>query len=296
MALTIHEESCQKIEMQEFVEVCNSQMDPDDEASVIAMASWLRKLSNNKSILIDHINTNLRDSTWADRLGGYSSQSFVLETMANAFIRVNVWEKSREYDGDTFWEDALYSYGLSHNHNFQLLTAGYWGPGYRTEIHEIDPEGIVGYAGERVCIRFLEHTGLPEGKVMYYRRSRDVHNQIAPEEFSISLNLMPADRLVATTEQFEFDVRNGRIKGIIGNQVEATVSLLTVAKNIGDHRTADLCVRLAAVSPNPRARLAAVDASAALLPSEACGLWQGALKDASELVRLHARAMVETIC
>lgn len=296
MALTVSEQSDQKIEMQEFVEVCTSQMDPDDEESVIAMAPWLKRLSNNKSILIDHINMNLRNSAWVDRLGGYSSQSFVLETMANAFVRVNVWEQSREYDGDTFWEDALYSYGLPHNHNFQLLTAGYWGPGYRTEIHEVDPDEIVGYAGERVRIRFLERTGLPEGKVMYYRRSRDVHSQIAPEEFSISLNLMPADRLVATTEQFEFDVRNGRIKGVIGNQVEATVSLLSVAKNIGDHRTADLCMRLAAVSPNPRARLAALDASAALLPGEACGLWQSALGDASELVRLHARAMVETIC
>lgn len=295
MALTIHASESDKISLEEFTEICNSQMDPQDEASVIAMAPWLRRLANNKSIIIDYVNDYLAATAKTEMSGGYTSQSLVIRNIKGGYVRANIWEKSKSYAGDTSWEDSLYTYNFPHNHNFQLLTVGYWGNGYGTEIYELDIDGIVGYPGEAVGLEFMEKTTLPEGKVMYYRRSLDVHTQLPPEEFSISLNLMPADSVIATTEQYDFDLQSRRIRDIVGGQVEAQVSLLTIAQHLGDDQTLELSTSIAETNPNHRTRLAAYRCSASLLAAESDLVWRQAADDSSLLVREFAKAALREL-
>jgi hypothetical protein len=265
-------------------------MDPQEESSVIAMAPWLRKLANNKSIVINHVNDYLHEIVTTEMSGGYSSQSLVLKNIKAGYVRANIWEKSRSYGGDTSWEDALYTYNFPHNHNFQLLTAGFWGPGYGTEIYELDVDRVIGFPGEEVGLELLERTTLPEGKVMYYRRSLDVHTQLPPEAFSISINLMPADRLIAVTEQYDFDTAHRRIRDIVGGQVEAQVSLLSIARHIGDEQTLTLFADIAANNPNHRTRLAAYRCAAELSATDGSHFWRQAADDKHPLVSHHARA------
>lgn len=289
MALTIPTTETDKISLEEFAEACDAQMNPQDEDSVIAMAPWLRKLGNNKAVVIDHVNDYLREAATTEMSGGYSSQSLVLKNIKGGYVRANLWERSRSYAGDTSWEDALYTYNFPHNHNFQLLTVGMWGPGYGTEIYELDVDRVIGYPGEEVGLQFLERTTLPEGKVMYYRRSVDVHTQLPPEAFSISLNLMPADSKIAVTEQYDFDIRARKIRDIVGGQVEAQVSLLTIAQHMGDDQTLELSARIATSNPNHRTRLAAYRCATALSGGDQERFWRQAADDRNPLVSRHAR-------
>lgn len=295
MALTIRASGSEKISLEEFTEICNEQMDPEDEASVVAMAPWLQKLGNNKSILINHVNDYLATIADTEMSGGYTSQSFVISSLKGGYLRANIWVKSKSYAGDTSWEDSLYTYNYPHNHNFQLLTVGFWGSGYRTDIYELEMSDLLGYPGESVKLDFLENTTLPEGKVMYYRRSLDVHTQLPPEEFSISLNLMPADKSIAITEQYDFDLTSSCIRDIVGGQVEAQVSLLTMARHMGDDKTAELCGQIAATNPNHRTRLAAFRCSAELGDVETSVVWRQAADDSSLLIRQYARARLSEL-
>jgi len=87
------------------------------------------------------------------------------------FLRANVWLPSRLlHKTNAEGEKRLFSFETPHDHNFELLTVGYLGEGYATVIHEYDGP-FEGEVGEKVDLRFLKRTSLPEHKVMFYRAS-----------------------------------------------------------------------------------------------------------------------------
>jgi hypothetical protein len=285
VAITLIHETTKTLALEEFVEICNREMEVEDEASVISMAPYLKMLANNPAFLIEYVLNELRVSNGPEWSGGYTAQSMVLATLKRGHVRANLWMASGMYGGDTRWEDKLYTYGYAHNHNFQLLTVGMWGSGYGTEIHELCTPDIIGYVGEPVELRFLEQTNLPKGKVMYYRRTIDVHNQIPPEDFSISLNLMPSDRKIGTTEQYEFDIEKSRVASVIGGQVSSKVSMLVIAKHLADRSLGEQALVIAESNPNHRTRLAAYECAAAAFAPDRRVIWEQATRDEHSFVR-----------
>jgi hypothetical protein len=166
-----------------------------------------------------------------------------------------------------------------------IMTVGYYGPGYRTEIYEYDARAVQGLVGESVDLHFLEDTTLPEGKVMLYRRCVDIHTQFAPESMSISLNLMVPSSLQKYSQQYSFDIENHRISGYVDGHSSYRVSMLDIAGEIGDQDTAEVLGRIAKVNPCPRARASAHKAFHKLMPSEIEYTRRAVLSDGSALVR-----------
>jgi len=280
------------IEIEEFVDHCERYVDVDDADSIMAIAPMLKALSNNKSLLINHVNDYFKSPGDLEEVNTYSAQSLILAVRKKFFIRTNAWIKPGSYAGDDAWESKLYAYDYAHNHNFNLLTAGYFGSGYYTDLYDFDEQGVVGYAGEPVRFEFLERVRLDRGKVLFYRKIKDIHIQLPPDDFSVSLNFMPIDSKLGLTEQFAFDIDRKTISTLVGSQVAQQVDLLKLAGCIGDSNTLDMVLHLAVRHPNQSTRLSALHAASNLSPADAESFWSRGLADKSEMVRNSSKLVL----
>jgi hypothetical protein len=290
MAITMTCEGDGSLGLQEYVDYVRAHVDPHDLDSVLASAPQLHALANNREFLVRRFNAQLSDYRMLANLKGYAPHSFNLFTDSTEFyVRANVWTRPVEDGPRRALEERLFSYSSAHDHNFSFMTVGYAGPGYETEIHEYDYAGVTGSVNERVDITFLEATRLTPGKIMFYRASRDIHIQHPPPALSISLNLMLVEPETALRDQFFFDLERGCIAGYVTTTTSKRVSLMEMAKLIGDASTLDIVDAIARAHPCRRTRLAATQACAALHPGEAQRFWTRAAADPEELVRIEAR-------
>lgn len=221
----------------------------------------LRRVCENRDFLAE----KMRD--WIERFltqrnpckSRYSPATFVLHTNRDYVFRANVWmPSSREIDVGTS-EDQVFSYRYAHDHDFDLVTAGYLGSGYTTHIYEYDLESTQGYVGEQVCLRFLESTKLPQGKVVHFRRKKDVHVQLPPKELSISLNILfpnsdPAFKLGGYG--FELGENEGPATIIehLGSLENGTITLLDILRNLPGAESVSVARMLSEKSESRRIR------------------------------------------
>lgn len=296
MAITVECDCEDSLSLEQYIEHVRANLKPHDVDSVLACAPQLRALANNRAFLVRNFNSHLSDYRKLANLKGYAPHSFNLFTASTDFyVRANVWVRPSEDDRRRQLEEKFFSYSSAHDHNFSFMTVGYAGPGYETSIYEYDYGDVAGFVDERVDIEFLETTSLTPGKIMFYRASRDIHIQQPPPALSISLNLMLLDRESALRDQFFFDVERGSIAGYVTTVTSKRVSLMEIAKLIGNSCTLDIVDSVATAHPCRRTRLAATEACAALLPAEADRIWTRATADNEELVRLAARNELEKL-
>jgi hypothetical protein len=290
MAITMMCARDDSLSLEEYVDYVRAHVDPRDLDSALASAPELRALANDRTFLVRRFNAQLCTYRTLTNLKGYAPHSFNLFTASTDFyVRANVWTRPAEEGARRALEERLFSYSSAHDHNFSFMTVGYAGPGYETEIFEYDYARVTGAVDERVDLTFLEATRLTPGKIMLYRASRDIHIQHPPPALSISLNLMLVDRESALHDQFFFDLERQCISGYVTTTTSKRVSLLDIAKLIGDASTLDIVDTLAQAHPCRRTRLAATEACAALHPREASRFWARAAGDREELVRIEAR-------
>lgn len=274
MATTIDTSNAHSILPEEILDWAARYSDPRDDESMIAAASKLYSLHNNRDFVANDLAKELSNIANGRFNSQLSPQSLVhghRSSLGNHFtVRTVSWlpplarsERSNAIQSRTF------SYAAAHDHNFALLTIGYVGPGYETVIHEYDNSMITGYAGEPVAIRYLETTSLSVGKVMYYRPSRDIHSQRHPPEPSLSLNLIGERSDVNSIPQFEFDTVSGRIARVLPeNTVSRQLLPFKIASLVGvSDETADLMLYIAKRHQAPQTRLAAWTALLRLRPS-----------------------------
>lgn len=240
----------------EFIALVDDQIDIFDEDSVMSAAPSLAALGRNKRALTEALNRELKG--WRDfqSSNGYSGQTFILGAgkKQRFFIRANMWIPREAGTPVADWERKMFAYGLAHDHNFTLLTVGHFGAGYETDIYEYDARQLRGVAHESVDLKFLERTHLNEGRVLLFRKSRDIHIQGAPSEPSVSINLMipSAD---ATARQLFFDIEKGiaaDVNEISPDRTEHHVC--EMAALVGDARTQSLLHDLSQTSVNPLVR------------------------------------------
>ncbi|WAT17809.1 transposase [Aurantiacibacter sp. MUD11] len=261
---------------------------PYEEESLLHAAAWLRRLGNNRQFLGDIMLEELKQGVKAaEEASSYGPQVVMLcELGREYFIRANFWPSADEHMFRASGSSA-FSYELPHDHNFDFLTVGYFGPGYASDYYEYDYDKVAGGIGERAGLRFIERSTLDPGKLMHYRAHRDVHSQLPPESLSVSLNIMHAGGAQGWLDQYKFDVDKDEISGVIspgGSEI-----FLRVAVGLGGAEARDLAHNFAASHPSDRMRLVALEAQAGVLDEGGRDdLWRRAEGSGSRLVEMEA--------
>ena len=269
--------------------------DPRDEASLLHAARWLRRLGANRDFLAELLLAELkhrhRDE---DAATAYGPQVVMLSPLGGAFfLRANIWPSPDEHMFRASGA-GTFVYGLPHDHNFDFLTLGYFGPGYWSDYWEYDYERVAGAIGEPAGLRFVERSRLEPGKLMHYRAHRDVHAQLPPEALSVSLNVMHAGGAQGWLDQYRFDAGRNTIAGVLSPG--ASEVFLRLAVGLGGAEALDLVDRFARTHPSDRMRLTALEAHAGVLdPIARDDLWRRAEGSGSRLIALEARRRREEL-
>ncbi len=242
-ALTL-EESIERLDARGF--------DPDDESSLHHAADVLSGLAANRSFLGDLLIGSLQGEGTGQEATAYGPQAIMLRPPANGyFLRANIWPAR----GDPAYQAsgaASFVYGLPHDHNFDFVTVGYFGPGYVSDYYEYDYASVSGEEGEAVDLRFVERSALSEGRVLHYRAHRDVHCQHPPESLSVSLNICAANPAQGWFDQYRFDVEQGRIAGVLN--ASANEVLLRLGMALGNDEALALATVFAEDHPSAAMR------------------------------------------
>lgn len=276
-------EACEAIDAAGF--------DPGDEDSLQNAALWLRRLGNNSTFLGDLLIEQLAQRHRED-LGSsnYSPQVVVLsQPHRDFYLRANIWPSADEHMVRASGTSA-FAIGLPHDHNFNFLTLGYFGPGYWSDYYLYDYEEVVGWSGEPVpSLRFVERSRLEPGKLMLYRAHVDVHTQLPADSLSVSLNVMHSHGAQGWLDQYRFDTENGTVAGVLGPP--PTEAFLRVAVGLGGAEALDLAEHFATHHPSDRMRLTAWYALASLEADRTArdALWARAEGSGSRLVEVEAR-------
>ncbi|WP_337243642.1 hypothetical protein [Luteimonas sp. gir] len=167
----------------------------------------------NRNLLTDFFNEGLLDTSKFQFGNNYSGQSFLIVKKPGYYIRANVWPPA-VYRGEAVAEEQFnrfYVYGdrYAHDHNFDFLTIGYYGPGYVTDLYTYDHRSVRGDVGEAVDLLSEGRHVLSEGSMLLFEKSKDVHVQFPPDQLTISLNFIPD--LIPTRRQVMFDVEKKRV-------------------------------------------------------------------------------------
>jgi hypothetical protein len=286
VAITIPCDTDLVLDLDEYMAYVEAHVNVRDEDALAASAAKLRQLSNNRDLIVERINRELADWTTFQTDNTYTSQTLMLASRKNFYVRANMWLPPAALPRDQEWQDRLFFYRVPHDHNFSFLTVGHFGSGYDTTIWEYDRATVKGEPGEEVALRLLEKTSLPQGKVMLYRACRDVHSQEHPKECSISLNLIASPPEILKINQYTFDTDACRIASNVQKAIAGHVFLCALAQHLGNGATSDALDTLAHTHFAPKVRVAAATALAALEPAAARDdVWRSVLPDRDRTVR-----------
>lgn len=265
---------------------------PGDPESLDHAARQLRRLGNNPTFLGDMLVAELAARHREEGDGNsYGPQVIMLHAPGRSedfFMRANLWP-SRDEHMMRASGGASFVYGLPHDHNFDFLTLGYFGPGYWSDYYEFDYEQVVGWSGEPVNLRFIERARLEPGKLMLYRAHVDVHAQLPADALSVSLNILHASGAQGWLDQYSFDCEAGSIGRILSHG--SSEAFMRIAVGLGGEEARDLATRFGQRHPSDRMRLACWTALAAACPDEAQrdAVWTDAEASGSRLVAAEAR-------
>jgi len=265
--------------------------DPRDEGSLQHGAGLLRRLGADSTFLGDMLVAELQARRREeDGANFYGPQVVMLHAPdgGDFFMRANLWPSEDEYMMRASG-GASFVYGFPHDHNFDFLTLGYFGPGYWSEYYEYEYEDVVGWQGEPVALRFVEKSRLEQGKIMHYRAHRDVHAQLPADALSVSINIMHSSGSLGWMDQYNFDVENSRVGRIVSPG--SSEAFLRIAVGLGTPEALDLAETFGARHPSERMRLASwrALASRATGEGERDSVWRQAELSGSRLVAAEAR-------
>jgi hypothetical protein len=276
------------ITLDELVEALDTaRFDARDEEAFAALGPLLARLGRNPHFLTDLAIAELKTRCESQSAtNSYGAQSFLLSQPNGRYLlRANFWP-ARADPVTRASGPAAFFYDMPHDHNFPFLTWGYLGPGYWSDYYEYDVAALAGLPGEHAGLRFVERAQLEPGKLMLYRMRRDVHVQLPPDAFSVSLNILGADPAQPWLDQYRFDVGGGTIAQVL--TCTAAEALLSVAVHFGGNGT-DLAAAFARSHPCDRMRATALSALASAAPGTARSLLEQAADSPSAYLAGHAR-------
>ena len=274
----------------------DSKTDTRDEEAMLAAAPMLKKLANNRTFIADLALRELRERKNLDSIdNNYTPQTIMLTKPDRGyFMRANFWPSDSDHIFRSSGAKAFFYYA-PHDHNFNFLTVGYFGPGYKSNYYEYDYGLVDGYEGEPVPLRFVEHSALSEGKVMLYRALRDVHDQRPGDAMSMSINIMENSLRGNFLDQYSFDTDRNCVSGIL-NRIGAT-ALLPMVAAAGGEDAVDFLEETRTRHRSGRVRCIAADALAAVQPDALASIEvhrRGADNDDAQ-VRGHSLQRIATL-
>ncbi|HET7845425.1 MAG TPA: hypothetical protein VFL14_14810 [Xanthomonadales bacterium] len=246
------------ISLAELVETLDHTIVPDSTDALRRAAPALAAFAANRTALADWLVDALSRMRGFQAGNDYNFQSFVLVAREKYLLRANIWLPLAHVQRLSESQAYAAGYGLAHNHNFHLLTVGYHGAGYRTDVYRIAgeyPEAI----GDAVELRSFGKWQLGTGSLFLYDGYVDVHTQLPPDELSVSINVMTRagdDEL----PQFTFDPAAGRTVGMVGSPTDRRVQLLAMARLMGSEAAQSALEATSASHPSTRQRKLAAQA------------------------------------
>jgi hypothetical protein len=193
--------------LDEFIESLEQEgYDLSDQDDLVASAPYLKKLANNKNFLVDRMLSELKDIISFQSRNSYAPEVLLLHATSRYFVRANIWKPISKIEKQV----PGFRYDVCHDHNFNILTAGYLGPGYQCRTYTYNYADCAGILGETLPLTPEGVFTLSEGKVALYRAKRDVHIQLPPERLSVSINLIPRGS-VQNEMQFQIDESTHKI-------------------------------------------------------------------------------------
>lgn len=274
------------IDLNELVETIHTEIDLADRDSLLSLSEKLVMLGNNRSFLSDFFSDYIKNHVY-QQSQPVISQAVTLVQTENFYIRANFWLPEQDLSES---EAILFAYGQAHDHNYHLLTLAYCGDGYSTDCYLYDYDKVVGYLGEVVDLEPLGSHKHTCGQVLLYECSKDVHIQRAPQQPSITLNVipfLPKDDLI---EQYGFSIASlDSTTGIISSfgytPIEKRNDLFTMAKYCANPETNQLFIDFAQTHPCRRTRLAALQALRTSAPQAHAALCYQLRDDATPLIQ-----------
>jgi hypothetical protein len=238
----------ERISLQEYIDCLEQErFDLSDQGDLIASARYLKKLCNNKDFLVDRIFDELKRSLQFQESNTYAPEVLLLHATGDYFIRANIWKPVTEVERRI----PGYRYDVCHDHNFDILTAGYLGPGYQCRTFTYDSATCVGLLGEAVDLNDSGVFALTEGKIALYRAKQDVHIQLPPDRLSVSINLIPNGRSLNEV-QFQFDESSRKICRYLDSS--GAEVLVRLAGLLGGQECAKVLGRIAQKHPSAKIR------------------------------------------
>lgn len=249
------------ISLAQFVEFARAQTCLDDYSTLEAIGPRLRAFAANTEFFQDHMRHEFGKVLAADRSNRdfYGANTMTIFEDERFMLRFNFWLPERDFSPGI---EKFFAYDLAHDHNFDFLTVGCFGPGYRTSLYQYDRTSVQGLPGEATDLQFIGEERLSPGKVMLFHRGLDVHTQWAPEDLSGSLNFVvriPKGRL---ERQYMFDLVNRKVITTVNLNYREFV--LNAASLLGDEHSLELAQNMASNALCERTRLAAEKASRSL--------------------------------
>jgi hypothetical protein len=202
------------VELDAFAEHLEHDLRVVDTDLLVTAIPAFERLLDNPRLLHSFIENDPLDwrSGRSDR--EFVNRSLVLVRRPDFIIRANIWVAGQPAKPPPRRDDSSSLYLYPHDHNFALLTGGYYGPGYTTHRFEYDRDAVAGFPGETVELRPLGRSRLSRGSVMLYRPSQDVHYQEPPPELSVSIDvLVPANYI--DRPQLLFDVESQTVERVL---------------------------------------------------------------------------------
>ena len=264
MAIELYPQNQNSIELEEFIDYAEKNVDMRDHETLKEAAPMMKALSNNKTFLADKINEELTKLANFQEDNLYGAQVLMLGRKKEFFMRACFWPSENDKSYQQSGPDAFFYY-LPHDHNFNFLSVGYYGPGYTSEYYEYDHDKVTGLAGEKVDLRFVKKSRLEQGKVMLYRAKKDVHYQIPPESFSVSLNLMEDSVDLPRINQYRFNIKDKSVNRILNRNSGPVFA--SIAAELGNQNTIQLLHDLSKRSPCQRTKTSIVLALCKQLPN-----------------------------
>lgn len=269
MPLVIDAQQDDAIELDELVEYLHDEkLDSTDHDAMVSVAPMLKRLNNNRNFLSNIALEELKKRTSiGNGSNNYGPQVIMLYAPMRRhqtfFLRANFWPSNNDHILRASGPEQFF-YHHPHDHSFNFLTSGYFGPGYSSNYYTYDYEDTAGFPGESVDLKFVEKSSLHQGKVMLYRACVDIHDQLPPESMSISLNIMELTVRGGVLDQYSFDIQ----RNFVGNMINrmSMACLMPMISHLGDPNAEDYLNETAKSHLSHRVRFAAIKAMAAAKP------------------------------
>lgn len=236
------------IELEEYVDLIKSnKYDFSSQDDIIDSAKYLNQLNNNKGLLINSMCEQLKEIDTFQQFNSYGPQVFIIFGSKKYFLRMVAWNTLSKVELSI----ENFKYDMCHDHNFDLLTIGHFGPGYDSRCYTYEYDQIMGLIGEEVDMQDERIYTLSEGKIFLYRAKKDIHIQLPPKNLSVSLNMIPRNPRLFRP-QYEFDESKHCIARYI--QVAETELIVKIAGLSGSVNAIEPLYSILKTHPSPHVK------------------------------------------